>query len=416
MEITLLNEKSTIAQLVGEDVNASITQFIENEMASDEYNFIVTADNLKFAKDKMAELNKSINTIDSFRKDKVNSESTAIDLFKSHVKNYVEMINKKREELKQAVDKFEIETKISITKELSMYVDELLKKYDIRQAFNDVNISDLVVLGAVTAKGALTKKSRESVEGRVMACKSKQDKYDMRLMQLENLSYKAGLESPLTLTHVQGIVYLDSDAEYSDGIEKLLESELERQNIIKEKIKKQADADAIHDAKLQLQKEQNEIRDVFILADHISLNDINYVQYKLQEFENYDFSIFGGNDSFAKDIAKQQIDYLKKCELHILEKFKKDEERKNAVIDPEKEKEAHRASVNIGAVPDALKDIPIVIETVPVEDGKKVVFIDVHLQFKVKQIIGNEKIVAKVNQMLAAAGFSESLIDVEVVS
>ncbi len=415
MQIELLNQNKTIAQLVGEDIDTQIMEFIKTELSSDEYNFIVTSENLKFAKDKMAELNKSIKAIDTFRKDKVSKESIAIDAFKVNVKEYVSLIDAKREELKKAVDVFETETKAAITKELSLYADELLKKNEIRQVFNNVDIVDLIVLGSVTPRGVLTKKARESVEGRVMACKSKQDKYDMRLMQLENLSYKAGLESPLTLTHVQGIIYLESDAEYSDGIEKLLESELGRQDTMKKNIEDKIQEDALEKAKIELQKEQNHIRGIFNGAWGTANMSLDEVREKISEFENYNFAIFEGNESFARFTSNEQIEYLKKIEYSIV---KSDEAKEVLNRGVTSEIEARKEMVGV----------PVVEETVPftpdekkeqredVEAGKKIVYIDVHLQFKVKDTIADQRIIDKVNQMLADAGFNESLIGVEVVS
>ena len=415
MQIELLNQNKTIAQLVGEDIDAQIIEFIKTELSSDAYNFIVTSENLKFAKDKMAELNKSIKAIDTFRKDKVSQESIAIDAFKVNNEAYISLIDAKREELKKAVDVFETETKATITKELSLYADKLLKDHGIRQVFNDVDIVDLIVLGSVTAKGALTKKARESVEGRVMACKSKQDKYDMRLMQLEILSNRAGLASPLTLTHVQGIIYLESDTEYSDGIEKLLESELGRQDTMKKNIEAKAQEDALEKAKIELQKEQNHIRGIFNGAWGTANLSLDEVREKIAEFENYNFAIFEGNESFALFTAKEQIEYLKKIEYSIIKSDKaKEVLNRGATSEIEARKE--------------LNGVTVVEETVPftpeekkeqredVEAGKKVVTIRAEFVITVPSHVSDSAVLNKVVSRLDEAGISSDTIkSVEVV-
>lgn len=390
MQIALLEEKKSIKQLVEVDTNKSILEFIEKELKADEYNFIVTSDNLAFAKTKMADLNKSSKFIDTFRKTKVASESKDIDTFKDNVKKYVALIDDKREQIKKDVEVLEKETKESILKELSLYCEEFIKIQGIRDNFKDVDIIDLMVLGSVTAKGSLTKKARETIESRVNVCKSKQDKYDMRLMKLENLSHNAGLESPLTITHVQGIILLDDDEEYSFKVEGLISSEIDRQNTIKANVEKQARENAEREAQQKVINEQNRISDIFkSIATDSSLD----IDSKIFGVSNYDCSHFGQFESFARDKAQMVISELNS--------FKKEMSK---------------------------KEVPIVHETIPFtqdekaqivkenEDGKKVVYINVELQFKVKDSIHDSKIVGKVHKMLTDAGFVESLMSVQVVS
>jgi len=320
MEIVLLDEQKSINQLVSSEVDKSILGFIRSELEKDEYSFIVTADNLKFAKDKMADLNKSIKFITEFRKEKVNSESITIDEFKENVKEYIRLIDEKREQIKKDVDYFESETKKAITTELSLYLDELIGTHSLRDGFNKITFDDLVVLGAVTAKGLLTKKTCEVLEGRVMACKSKQDKYDMRLLQLENVSHRSGLESPLTITHVQGIIYLDDDVEYQSSLDSLMASEISRQNTIKENIRVQMQ----RDSKQALSKDSDSERERVLSIFHNKWNTMNMtlgdIQSKISEFERFDFSQFNYHSDFAKHLANEQIQMLKKMESALLQK------------------------------------------------------------------------------------------------
>ena len=397
MEIVLLNEKKSIKQLVEVDTNESILKFIENELSKNEYSFIVTAENLKFAKDKMAELNKSIKFIDTFRKDKVSAESVAIDEFKDNVKAYLALIDTKREQIKKDVDVFERETKDKILKELSLYCEDFIKTQGIRDNFKDVDIVDLMVLGSVTAKGALTKKAKEVIESRVNVCKSKQDKYDMRLLTLENLSYQNGLETPLTITHVQGIISLDSDEEYDLKLQELISSEMERQNTIKANITKQANEQARRDAHQEVLDGQNRIASIF---NDIAKDGIMTIDNKIMSINGFDYGQFAQLENFARNKGQMVISELNRFKDELSKK-------QNAAI--------------------PAKVVETVIETIPFtpeekaqiikdkEAGKKVVYIDVHLQFKVKETVADEKIIAKVNQMLKAAGFDESLLGVEVV-
>jgi hypothetical protein len=400
MNITLLNDKKSIKQLVEVDTNKSILEFITKELDANEYNFIVTSENLSVAKKAMAKLNKSKDFINTFCKDKISDESINIDLLKSNKKEYVELIDAKREKIKKDVEVLEREAKDSITKELSIYTDNAIKEAKLRFDFTDVNTADLIKLGSVTASGSLKKATTETIDGRVLACKSKQDKYDMRLMQLENESHKAGLEATLTITHIQGIIYLDDDTEYQTKLNELIGSEIQRQNIVKENLQKEADAKAQRDAHQDVLDGQNRINSIFNdIANRSSLD----VDSKIELISNYEYHEFSQLEGFAR--AKGQM------VISELNNFK-DEMLKKQNLTPKKE-------------------IPVVHETIPhtqeekseivsevaenVEDGKKVVLIDVKLQFKVKDSIHDSKIVGKVHKMLTDAGFIESLMSVKVV-
>ena len=370
MEIALLEEKASIHQLVEVDTNKSILLYIQKELDADEYNFIVTTDNLSFAKKQMAGLNKSKKAIDTFRKDKVSSESEDIDLFKSNFKLYLAPIDAKYEQIKKDVSVFESETKDKILKELSLYCEDFIKIQGIRDNFKDVDIIDLMVLGSVTAKGALTKKAREVIESRVMICKSKQDKYDMRLMQLENLSHRAGLESPLTITHIQGIISLDDDSEYETKLNELISSEIERQDIVKANLQKQATENAEREAQQKVINEQDSIRKFFVIdVNHYPLLD--HVDAKIAEFILTDYSPFGDYESFARSFIGEQISKLNFHRNDLLKKAS------DLLADMESKQTPVKKS-----------EVPIVHETIPFTQEEK--------SEQIKEVTANRKIV-KIN-------------------
>jgi len=397
MEITLLNDKKTIKQLVGKGTNESILEFIEKELKADEYNFVVTAENLAFAKTKMADLNKSIKFIDTFRKDKVSAESVAIDTFKDNVKKYVALIDKKREDIKKDVEVFERETKSSITKELSLYSDELIKAHKIRDNFIDVDIIDLIVLGSVTSKGALTKKAKDVVESRVMVCKSKQDKYDMRLMQLENLSFKSGLEAPLTITHVQGIISIDDDTEYNNKLYELITSEMERQETIKANIQRQATETANREAQQKVIDEQQRIYNIFA---QIVANPNYVIDSKIDEINDMDYSQFGQFQNYAREQSQLALSSLN---------IQKDEMLKNQA-----KHEIETVHENIPFTPEEKAEQVNEVDK-PTGD-KKIVRIKAIFEVTVPSHIPSDAVLNKVNKRLVDAGISEdTLKSLEVI-
>jgi len=403
MEIALLDNKKSIANLVEVDTNKSILEFMENQLSKKEYNFVITADDIPKAKKIMADLNKSKDFIDTFRKDKVSIESVAIDVFKDNVKKYIALIDAKREEIKKNVEIFERETKDNILKELSLYSEQLLKEQNVRDNFIDVDIADLIVLGSVTAKGALTKKARDAVESRVAKCKSKQDKYDMRLLKLENASHTAGLETPLTITHIQGIILLDDDSEYETKLNELIASEIERQNTIKENLQREANEKAEKEAQQKVINEQNRIKSIFA----VNLGDLDNTDYFIANLTTIkDFSEYGDFADFARSFVSEQISKLNFHRNDLLKKA-------NDLLADMESKQKPAVEIVHETIPSTQQEKVEQIQEVAGDD-KKIVYIDVKLQFKVKKTVADEKILNKVNEMLSAAGFNESILSVVV--
>lgn len=359
MQITLLDNKKNIKDLVEVDTHDSILESINKELAKKEYNFVVTTeDDIKKAKKVMADLNKSKDIIDTFRKDKISVESVAIDLFKSNAKEYLALFDAKREEIKKKYEVSERKAKDKILKELSLYSEEFVKLQGIREEFKEVDIADLIIFGSVTPKGKLTGKAKEVIESRVMVCKSKQDKYDMRLMELKNKSYEAGLEAVLTITHVQGIISLDNDAEYQTRLNELISSELDRQNTIKANLQNEATKTANREAQQKVINEQNRIRGIFTFSLG-TLEDTDSAIAKLSLIK--DFSEYCDYAEFARSFVGEQISKLNFHRNDLLKKA-------NDLLDEMESKE-----------------IPIVHETIPSTQNEK--------QDQVKEVAADRKIV-----------------------
>jgi len=390
MEIALLDNKKSIKQLVGVDTNKSILESIEKELAKKEYNFIVTADDIPKAKKLLADLNKSKEIIDTFRKTKAASESLNINLLKDNCDAYINLFDAKREEIKKKFEVFEKEKKAKITKELSLYTDEAIKNANLRYDFTKVDTADLIVFGSVTAKGALTKKAKETIEGRVMACKSKQDKYDMRLKDLEIESRKAGLEAILTITHVQGIIMLDDDNEYNVKLNELISSEIERHDTIKANIQRDANEKAQRDAHQEVLDGQNRINSIFNdIANRSNLD----VDSKIDLISNYEYDKFSQLEGFARAKGQMVISELN----------------------------AYKNSLKPTEVIVNDKEIPITHETIPkdtpkVEDGKKIVKIQAVFEVEVPSHVPESAVLEKVRSRLSECDInSDTLKSLEVV-
>ena len=203
------------------------------------YEIGVTADNLKDANAMATELNKLSGELDKLRKEKVKEVSAPIKEFEDKVKELVSMCQDSRQKILEQVKVFEDEQRAKCLELLKKEALEVWEKLGIRDEFSKPQISDLALLSNLTATGNLVSKAKNEVWDRINAVKSLQDKSDMRLLQLENASYKAGLKSPLTKVNIERFL-LEADEEvYQKRLNELIQNELKRQTETEERIKKE---------------------------------------------------------------------------------------------------------------------------------------------------------------------------------
>ena len=216
------------------------------------YEIGVTADNLKDANAMATELNKLSNELDKLRKEKVKEVSAPIKEFEDKVKELVGMCQDSRQKILEQVKVFEDAERAKCLELLKNEASEIWAKLGIRDEFSKPQIADLAILSNLTATGNLTAKAKNEVWDRINAVKSLQDKSDMRLLQLENASYKAGLKSPLTKVNIERFL-LEADEEvYQKRLDELIQNELKRQTETEERIKKELEkAAAVEAAKAE---------------------------------------------------------------------------------------------------------------------------------------------------------------------
>ena len=208
------------------------------------YEIGVTADNLKDANAMATELNKLSGELDKLRKEKVKEVSAPIKEFEDKVKELVSMCQDSRQKILEQVKVFEDEERAKCLELLKKEASEIWEKLGIREEFSKPRISDLAILSNLTATGNLVAKAKNEVWDRINAVKSLQDKSDMRLLQLENASYKAGLKSPLTKVNIERFL-LEADEEvYQKRLDELIQNELKRQTEIEERIKRELEKQA----------------------------------------------------------------------------------------------------------------------------------------------------------------------------
>lgn len=224
-----------------EDNYDAIKQELEAEL--EKYDIVVTQETVKDAKNLAAKLNKVADHIDKRRKEEVAAVSEPIKQFDERMKGLVQLCKDGYQKIKKQTEQFENETKEQVRQLLDEHREELWETFQVADKYKRAEFDDLILLSNITGKGDLTKGAKEKIESRVREDLAVQEKVKMRLLQLENASYKAGLSSPLTEQHVKHVLQA-TDEVYETELEKLLAVEVEREQAAQKKMQERADREA----------------------------------------------------------------------------------------------------------------------------------------------------------------------------
>ena len=259
IEINLFDQHKSIAVLNSE--NETILSHIKKQLEANKYNSVVTMENYKAMKESATELNKTSKFISDFRIAKKKSEMQHIDEFEANLKGYCELINTKRDTIKDGLSVFEEETRKQVLEVTKEYMLEFAQnKAWLREEFiSTVDVSDMTLTGYMTAKGAISKKGKDEVEKRVNEKLALQNKVDNRLLNLENECLKNGI-APMSKEYIQGFLYED-DAIYQDKLNSLIQIEVQRAEQEKKRIEDEATAKAEKEAKEKVLAEQQREKD-----------------------------------------------------------------------------------------------------------------------------------------------------------
>lgn len=210
-----------------EDVKANL------EFELKKYDVVVTQDTVADAKKLATELNKNATEFNRFRKEAVERVSGPIRTFEDQMKSLSSMCKEGRQKLLDQIAVFEKETLDKAKSKMLEQLDSEWDHFNVSEEFRTASTDGLVKLTSVTAKGNLTAKVTNEIRSRVMADKSLEDQTQMRLLKLENQSYKAGLAAPLTRSHVEAFLFSDEDT-YQKNLDAMLDSEKQRQSVAEE--------------------------------------------------------------------------------------------------------------------------------------------------------------------------------------
>lgn len=224
------------------------------------FDVVVTQDTVKDAKALATELNATKREIAKRKKEEYDRATAGANQFKDSMKELEGMCEEGRQKLLAQVQKFEDETRRIGHDLLIELRAKLWDSLGVNDEFRRATIDEPVPLSAVTAKGNLSASAKNTIETRVNADKALQDQTEMRLLKLENQSYKAGLSAPLNRGHVEHFLFAD-EGEYNQNLDALMQSELQREEVAQQRMRDQMEREQQEkerQEKLRLEREQRQ--------------------------------------------------------------------------------------------------------------------------------------------------------------
>lgn len=209
--------------------------WLETELKK--YDVVVTLDTLPDCKKLATELNKRATDISKRRRAAVEEVSAPIRAFEEKAKSLEKMCKDGRQKLLDQVQVFEDETRKAAAEALTEARAALWLEHGVEEEFRQTQVDDLVKLSTLTKSGKLAAAAKSELVLRVNADFNRQQQTRIRLQQLENESYRAGLAAPLTRAHVETFLFV-SEEEYSQRLQTMIASELERQAVAEERSRK----------------------------------------------------------------------------------------------------------------------------------------------------------------------------------
>ncbi|MDP4546527.1 DUF1351 domain-containing protein [Marinobacter sp. MDS2] len=197
---------------------------------------LVTADTVKGAKKLATELNATKAAISKRRKEEVAKASAPVKAFDAQMKELETMVETGRQALLAQAKVFDDETRALAVELLQAHRAERWADKGVRPEFQRAECDHLALVTAVTGTGKLAAGARTKLDALVDEDKRLQDQTDMRLLKLENESYKAGLSAPLNRGHVEHFLF-DEETAYAGKLAALMASELDREQVAQQRMR-----------------------------------------------------------------------------------------------------------------------------------------------------------------------------------
>lgn len=304
MELTLNTQPAVITgnfEPLVKDLTAEVAK----------YDIVVTAETVKDAKKLATELNKTKIALDTRRKEEVAKASEPIKLFDNQMKRLVKICVDGRAKIIDQTTIFEAKTLKKAARLMVEYRDSLYSIHCIQDEFQTADVIGLEKLGSLTGTGKLTKSACTEVEVRVADCLSTQQTTHLRLSELENASHRAGLHSPLTREHVEGILF-GSDEAYQEGLQRLILREISRQaeteRKAREKLKQEAEEKARQEAATLAAAEAKDDLGIAPIVDQAEIPEHSFVpREEARSVEPQEEPLAPFPDTVAAEVPERNI-------------------------------------------------------------------------------------------------------------
>lgn len=192
------------------------------------YDLVVTVDTLADAKKLATELNKAATEVKARGKAVATEAAAPINTFNEKVKELAQLLLDARTKLTEQIKRFEDETRAKAQEVLQGYLHEQWQAKGVKPEFQFAKVDDLANLSTLTGTGKLSAKAKGAVDERIQADLNLQTQTEMRLLKLENESYRAGLKVALERRHVETFLFAPED-QYQTRLAQLLQAEVERE-------------------------------------------------------------------------------------------------------------------------------------------------------------------------------------------
>ena len=220
-EITI---SSTLPVISGnfEEIKDELTEQLK------QFDLIVDADSVKTAKSMATQINKLSGNIDKKRKQIIEELSVPIKEFEVMMKELKDLCQESRQNLLLQVKVYDDKKLDKVHTLLAQELQNKYTHYGVKEEFQSVKIDDLAILSHLTQGGALAKKARDAIDERVSEVKKLQEKISTRLLTLEAICFKGGLDAPLTRQNIESFLYEDNDDIYLEKLTSLVANEVNR--------------------------------------------------------------------------------------------------------------------------------------------------------------------------------------------
>lgn len=302
--------KSLQVKITPAIVDANFSQlktYLEKEVA--EYEIEVTDKTVTDAKKLAIELNAVTTGINKVKKEQLAILEKPANIFKEQIAELNNIVQGGRGKILSQVKVFEDKTKETIKELLEATLEDENTAQNVGEDFRTATIDGLVILTSITKTGNLTNKAVTEIVARVATDRATESLVELRLLQLENECYKAGLKVPLSPEYIKDFLRAD-ETRYKARLSHLISVELRREEEVEARAMEKANREAKAKAKAEEAKTEEKPTPTPTPAKTVPTPTPTATQKALRI--TFDFDILVRQDATQEQVNKKMRDLLAK--------------------------------------------------------------------------------------------------------